>query len=118
MKNVPTIVQEWAAHQAYSKRTTNRDQWGNWRLRKDNWTLVYAPNGYEIDLEEICTCGAMLDWIFQLCGAKQWMSVRDGADLIEAFRQIFNPQANMCSYRGQREINAPKFLRERYQVQL
>lgn len=94
--------------------------WGNWHLKTSNWTLIYVRNGgilYEIDLEEINTCGAMLDWIFQL-SAKRWMSRQDTADLIEAFRTIFNPQANMCSYRGQREINAPKFLRERYQVQL
>jgi hypothetical protein len=54
-------------------------QWGNWLLETSDWTLVYIePNGrswptYEIDLEEINTCGARLDWIFQL-KHKTWMS--------------------------------------------
>lgn len=114
MKNTATIFQTWAASRPTHR---NRDQWGNWKLCKGDWTLVYIRNGYLIDLEEINTCGSMLDWIFQLCGAKSWMSDRDSLDLIEAFRAIFDPQANMCSFRGQRPINAPQFLRERYQVQ-
>ena len=66
--------------------------------RKSDWTLVYTRDriDYEIDLQEINTCGAMLDWIFQLLGRKTWMTVEDGADLIEAFRTIFHPQKNLC----------------------
>lgn len=99
----------------------NRERWGNWHLDKSNWSLVYVRgNGrviYSIDLEGIDGPGAMLDWLFQLCGAKVWMSLHDTADLIEAFRDIFDPQYNLCPYRGSREINAPQYLRERYGVQ-
>jgi hypothetical protein len=96
-------------------------RWGHWKLRKSDWTLVHTgryPNGYrigyEIDLEEICTSAVMLDWIFQLIGAKTWMTVQDGADLIQAFREIFHPQANLCSWGGSLKIDAPRFLRERF----
>ena len=95
-----------------------RTQWGNWHLKKRNWTLLYQNNGstyYEIDLEGISTCGAMLDWIFQLCGNKTWMSAEDSADLIDAFRDIFNPQRHFCSFGSTNAIDAPRFLRERYQ---
>jgi len=94
-----------------------RTQWGNWHLKKSNWTLVYRHDGstfYEIDLEGISTCGAMLDWIFQLAGNKTWMSTEDSADLIDAFRDIFHPQRNLCSFGSNNRIDAPRFLRERY----
>jgi hypothetical protein len=99
---------------------TSRNRWGNWHLKRDTWELEYVrhfPNRhaiyYWINLEEINTCGAMLDWVFQL-SSKTWMSLEDRADLIEAFREIFDPQANLCSFRGNREIDAPRYLRERY----
>lgn len=98
----------------------NNEKWGNWHLKTSNWTLIYARNGgilYEIDLEQIHTSAALLDWLFQL-HAKRWMSNEDMRDLIEAFREIFDPQANLCSYREQRKINAPQFLRQRYQETL
>jgi hypothetical protein len=55
----------------------------------------------------------MLDWIFQL-SAKRWMTAEDTTDLIEAFREIFDPQAHLCSFGMTREIDARSYLREKY----
>lgn len=99
---------------------TDRHRWGNWQLKKYNWTLVYNLDfeRYEIDLEKINTCGAMLDFIFQLVGGKTWMTVQDGTDLIEAFRAIYDPQANLCSFHSNKTIDAPRFLRERFKEEV
>jgi hypothetical protein len=84
-----------------------------------NWTLVYIEDGgyrrrlYEIDLEEINTCGQMLDWIFQL-NHKTWMTFQDKADLLGASDSIFDPQKNLCSFGSTKQIDAPTFLRDRY----
>jgi hypothetical protein len=96
-------------------------QWGRWKLRKGSWVLVYMgcydnrwPTEYEIDLETIDSSAQMLDWIFQLVGAKTWMTVQDGADLIEAFRAIYRPQQNLCSWGRSLTIDPRWFLRERF----
>jgi hypothetical protein len=72
------------------------------------------PTDYGVDLETIDSSSQMLDWIFQLVGAKTWMTIEDGADLIAAFRSIFNPQANLCSWGRSHTINPRRFLRERF----
>jgi hypothetical protein len=98
-----------------------RKTWGNWKLDTNDWYLIYIRDNdeqhirYEIDLLEIRTSAAILDWIFQVCG-KQWISLRDQADLIEAFRGIFDPQANVCSWRTDKQIDPRRLLTERYKL--
>ena len=100
------------------------EHWGAWKLDTCDMTLNHdhVPN-YQIDLETMNTAGAMLDWIMQV-SAKRWMTSQDKDDLLEALREIFNPQENLCSWAihaGRtnmpsmtQEINARQFLREKY----
>lgn len=78
---------------------TSLGQWGNW-VFTDNLCLLW--NGwYEIDLEQINTTAKLCDWIFHC-----WH--RDGADLVQAFRDIFHPCANCCSMGVEREFSGTK----------
>ena len=73
--------------------------WGNW-VFTDCLSLLW--NGwYEIDLEKINTTAELCDWIFHC-----WH--RDGADLVQAFRDIFEPCANCCSMGVEREFSGSK----------
>jgi hypothetical protein len=51
---------------------------------------------YEVDVERIRCSSGMLDWIFQING-KSWADARVVKDLVNAFDDIFHPQANLCS---------------------
>ena len=76
-----------------------KSSWGNW-IFTDNLCLLW--NGwYEIDLEQINTTAKLCDWIFHC-----WH--RDGADLVQAFRDIFEPCANCCSMGVEREFSGSK----------
>lgn len=76
-----------------------KSSWGNW-VFTDNLCLLW--NGwYEIDLEQINTTAKLCDWIFHC-----WH--RDGADLVQAFRDIFDPCANCCSMGVEREFSGSK----------
>ena len=77
----------------------DRDQWGKW-VFKPNLTLLW-DGWYEIDLEQINSTAQLCDWIFHC-----WH--RDGADLVEAFRDIFHPCANCCSYGIEKEFSGSK----------
>lgn len=77
----------------------DRDQWGKW-VFKSNLTLLW-DGWYEIDLEQINSTAQLCDWIFHC-----WH--RDGSDLIEAFRDIFHPCANCCSYGVEKEFSGSK----------
>ena len=33
--------------------------WGNWEFKSDDWTLLYKPEQYEIDLEKINSSAEM-----------------------------------------------------------
>lgn len=76
---------------------TSRRTWGKWTYDPRNLTLTYGPTDYEIDLERLTTCAAMLDFIFQV-GQKEWGCDCVG-DLIRALSYLINPQACLCGSR-------------------
>jgi hypothetical protein len=71
------------------------DYWGRWKLNGagDRWSLDIQH--YYILLDEIHTNAEMNDWIFQLAG-KTWVTAEDLGNLVLAFEDIFEPQANLC----------------------
>ena len=71
-------------------------RWGNWVFEPKNLTLAHATEGYEIDLEQVHSSAAILDWIFQI-QQKQWADARTMHDLLRAIDDILSPQANYCS---------------------
>ena len=72
-------------------------RWGNWVFNPKHLTLTHSPEDYEIDLERIHSSAAILDWIFQIQG-KDWADEQTLYDLLRAFRDILDPQANYCSF--------------------
>lgn len=79
--------------------------WGRWRLNLNNLTLTHPQ--YEIDLEAIRSAAQMLDRIYQI-EMKRWAGERDLADLLTAFRHIFDPQANFCPVRLDAGAGTPR----------
>ena len=71
--------------------------WGNWVYDAKHLTLTYRPTRYEIDLERLDTCAAMLDTIFQI-GMKGW-GAKNVSDLIHALDYLMQPQATLCSFK-------------------
>jgi hypothetical protein len=91
---------------------TKKSKWGNWTYDESNKTLDYRnPDGdyYEIDLVRVRTSAAMLDWIFQL-RHKCWITAQDLADLLEAFDDLLDPQANYCSWEEEQHPNVLRIL--------
>src|SRR5262245_17304600 len=86
--------------------------WGNWRLKQSNWTLGHKKHGYELDLETITDSAQLLDCIFQ-AHHKRPFSNEDVRDLLHALDEIFDPQANLCSFGASRSIEPISFLRAR-----
>jgi len=88
-----------------------RNEWGGWRLEKDligKYFLYF--DSYPIDLESINSCAAMLDWIFQL--NKHSYSKESVKDLVRAFRDIFDPQANCCSYEQEKKFSGSELVKK------
>ena len=86
-------------------------RWGVWQLDSHRLVLIYIPDGYEIDVEEITSSAQLLDWLFQVY---RWTTPQEHYDLMQAFRDTFHPQANLCSGGGDKRIEDPTaFLRER-----
>jgi hypothetical protein len=86
-------------------------RWGQWVL--DPSTLVLAhqePFYYEIDLEEIHSSAAILDWIFHVLG-KQWADAETMYDLLRALDDILHPQANYCPWEEDRKADGGKLAR-------
>src|SRR5437763_13666286 len=79
------------ANRSYVRLVHGRT-WGVWRLDAKRLALVHKL--YEVDLEDITSSAAMLDWIFQI---RRWATPQDIADLLAALHDIFHPQANLCS---------------------
>jgi hypothetical protein len=70
-------------------------RWGKWRLQPGNRTLVLddpTPQ-YQIDLDRITNGAHLLDWIFQI-QKKSWSNSKMVGDLVAAFQDLFDPQAN------------------------
>ena len=88
--------------------------WGSWVLDVERLCLTFegqpAVRGgmegcpeyiaylgrYEIDIEHIRNSASALDWIYQV-NKKVWGTARTMKDLLNAFDDIFDPQANLCS---------------------
>lgn len=104
-------------HVSKISRPVLHKHWGGWQFVRSNYTLIHldAPY-YEIDLDRIHDSATMLDFIFQVT-SKEWMTIEDRINLIEAFREIFDPQANLCSWGQSKEIEPVSFLREKYEGQ-
>jgi hypothetical protein len=51
---------------------------------------------YEIDIERVHSSAAMLDWIYQI-NKKAWATTKVMKDLLAAFDDVFDAQANLCS---------------------
>ena len=69
---------------------------------------------YEIDLETCRDSSNVLDWICQISG-KGWGRA-SVADLVEAFRDLVDPQRNFCSFGTDRYVplgEMKAFLHER-----
>ena len=86
-------------------------RWGNWKFDPKNLTLEHSGEGYEIDLERIHTCAAMLDWIFQI-QAKSWADAKTMRDLLRAFDDILSPQVNYCPGEQDQRADGGKLARE------
>jgi len=88
-----------------------RNEWGGWRLEKDlvGKYFLYLDS-YPIDLEEINSCAAMLDWIFQI--NKHSYSKESVKDLVRAFDDIFDPQANCCSYEQEKKFSGSELVKK------
>jgi hypothetical protein len=73
-------------------------RWGDWLLNPGKLTLTHegVSGGYEIDLERINSAAQILDWIFQVQG-KSWADATAVHDLLRAFEDVLDPQANYCS---------------------
>lgn len=93
-----------------------RRQWGAWHLQVRSLELTYEKAGrtfYRIDLERCGTAAQVLDWVFQL-RAKTWCSPTDVGHLANAFRDILDPQANLCSFGRAKVLEVTPYLRRRY----
>jgi len=88
-------------------------KWGKWRLVRKMGRLVYGDFFYAIDLERCLDSAQVLDWIMQLHG-KRWISDEDMRDLLRAFHDLLDPQANMCSF-GINRKDAPQLSIQRLQ---
>ena len=98
---------KWKFH---GKVPEDGQQWGKWCFDKKRLALVYGNERYEIDLERIDGSAEMLDWIFQLSN-KPGCSRKDIGDLVEAFDDLFYPQANLCSGGSDKKIDATKYFK-------
>jgi hypothetical protein len=84
-------------------------QWGDWIFDPDHLTLDHE-NGYQIDLEEIGSSASILGWIFQV-REKDWGDAQTVYDLLTAFREILDPQANYCSFEEDKRADGGELAR-------
>src|ERR1700719_553472 len=87
-------------------------RFGRWTFNRSRLTLTHEHR-YEIDLEEMTCSAKMLDCIFQI-SAKGWASIDDLGQLLKALDEIFNPQATLCSFGVDHELDATAFLKRRF----
>lgn len=85
--------------------------WGNWTFDPKILTLTHSQENYEIDLEEIHSSAAILDWIFQV-HMKSWADAGAVNDLLQALDDILKPQANYCSFEQDMRADGGKLARE------
>ena len=88
---------------------TPNDRWGQWRFDSPRLCLVHEKLDYEVDLERINSCAAMLDWIFQIAGkVKEY----EFENFVLALSEIFQPQAKCCSNGLEKEFLGTQISRE------
>ena len=71
----------------------------------------FAKRAREIDLEEIHSSAAILDWIFQVLG-KKWGDQETLHDLLLAFDEILKPQSNYCSFENDTKCDGGQLARK------
>jgi len=74
--------------------------------------LTNVEHDYDIDLEDCCTSAKTLDWTSQLCG-KTWMTPEDIGYLVQALDDLLGPQANLCSFDADKQLDVKKYLAQR-----
>ena len=102
--------------EAANRKSRERRQWRRWHLHVRTQELVYRDqrgDRYAIDLERCATSAQVLDWLMQMRG-KSWCSTTDIGYLADAFRDILDPQANLCSFGASKTLVVTTYLRERY----
>ena len=87
-------------------------QWGNWHLCDDTPELELRVGfRYAIPLETCTSTAQILDWIFQIHEKNpDYAKEYDLAGLIAALNDIFQPQANCCSWGEEKEFSPEKLL--------
>jgi hypothetical protein len=85
-------------------------KWGKWILKPSTLVLAHDEPYYEIDLEEIHSSAAILDWIFQIRG-KAWADANTMYDLLCAVDDILHPQANYCPWEEGRIADGAKLAK-------
>jgi len=95
----------------HRRKLKSGTKWGNWVLDTKRLTLDFKKRNdeYEVDLEDIRDSATMLDWIFQIQG-KAWATHKIMGDLLDAFNDVFSPQANLCSGGKDHKINPKNHL--------
>lgn len=79
-----------------------------WEFDREHLTLTCLPRharGYWIALSKIRTSAQMLDWIMQI-HSKRWANARILTALLDAFDQLFQPQATLCSGGASKTIDS------------
>ena len=99
-------------------RPRDLDCWGPWKYMKSNLTLLYAPRDnhwcYEIDLERCIKSSYMLDYIFQVRSkSESLVSAEDVGHFIAALDDLLSPQANICSFGQNLNLDVAKYLLEK-----
>jgi hypothetical protein len=92
-----------------------RTRWGTWIYHESNFTLECRDQRgqlYEIDLDRCRTSAEVLDWIFQVHG-KTWATPRIMSDLLDAFHDLLDPQACLCSFGESKKIRPRDILKTR-----
>jgi len=72
--------------------------WGPWKYDPKDHTLEHQRTGYWIALSDVTTSAHMLDWIFQLHGKTWGREDQTVLHLLDAFNDLFHPQATLCSW--------------------
>lgn len=88
-----------------------KGRWGAWVFNPKNLTLRHEPEDYEIDLEEIHSSAAILDWIFQVQN-KTWGTAFNMHNLLRALNDILDPQANYCSFEQDKRADGGALARK------
>jgi hypothetical protein len=90
--------------------------WGPWRYDAERLVLVYddpaGEEAYEIDLEECRDSAEVLARILPL-SQKAWMAREAVGHLVQAFDDLLDPQANLCSFGRSRRLHVKRWLAQR-----